>query len=773
MRFVPPIPLLVRLVTALVLVLGVPYVGLAMLPPEYWTFGWTPLPPLFDSADVVAVAVLGLVGHGALGWRRRRLTGPGGWSQAGMALVWMVATAASGTLWWKASFDPGRDDSWLRPGAVVLTIVLPLVLCHLARGMARSLSDWRRGERESLAGWLRHRRLVLGAGATLVTGIGVFWYVEIHRPLACLYSERLVRLDREARRALCHQTLRYLALAPHDAFVWLSDIGDEESVPLIINALRWGDDSPVCTFGHGRGALKSLTNQTTDGSYAAWRRWYEANRHKSRLDWIVAGFTARGFAVTRAGDEGSVREASRALGEDQSNGAARNALDLLESYDPGLVNRVREEAARDGSATVRMGCALSGQRDGLAVEPLLRRLLVDPERRVSWAARLVLSSQQLRRTKDGPRLEVEVIPVGSGWHGQGPVSLEGVVCFLAPHPRDQEAVVAYDLRERRVVWEQATGARMRDAPAAGDRHVYFNTDSATDSASVQCRELKSGALLWKVDVDLESTEGSPLLAGPLVIVNGHAVREDATRPRAPEARKARKRKKGQEGEEMEPSPEPHMVLLRQSDGAKALKLEGRALGAAGELLYVVQGSSVIELRLSDLQLARRFQIVGSVLGIAAAGDTLAFVVRREPQDPESGAAELVVEGWSLETGRRGYTRTIREDFDEGEDCLIGQGSSGVLHGSSGDNDYSFAVDLADGRVLWEIPFGGDMVELGGVLAVHVPGWGILFLDRATGDLVACHDPDDAHGMVWALRVFDGRLFAFAEKALLRIEPPRR
>src|SRR5262245_61252753 len=121
MRFVPPIPIFVRLAAALLLLAGVPALGLVLLPPEYWSFRDAPWSQLFDSADVLVVLAVGVLGHAYLWYQRRRAPRQSRASRLAMVLVWMLATFCVGILWWKASCDPGRADSWLRAAAVALT----------------------------------------------------------------------------------------------------------------------------------------------------------------------------------------------------------------------------------------------------------------------------------------------------------------------------------------------------------------------------------------------------------------------------------------------------------------------------------------------------------------------------------------------------------------------------------------------------------------------------------------------------------------------------
>ncbi len=71
----------------------------------------------------------------------------------------------------------------------------------------------------------------------------------------------------------------------HDAFIYLEVLGNKDSVPLLIRALRWqpgplknrdGTDAGImeCTVGHCVDALKSLTGEDFKYAADAWQKWW-------------------------------------------------------------------------------------------------------------------------------------------------------------------------------------------------------------------------------------------------------------------------------------------------------------------------------------------------------------------------------------------------------------------------------------------------------------------------------------------------------------------
>jgi hypothetical protein len=159
--------------------------------------------------------------------------------------------------------------------------------------------------------------------------------------------------DTATAREACHQAIRWFPPAGHDAYIRLAFVGDETSVPRLIRALRWAPDGAngwECTWSHCCEALSAITNQKPGYSYKAWRTWYEANRTKSRLDWIADGFRDAGYEVTPDGQEETVR-ALLAIAKRHEQGKVdnepwwfgRNARLLLESCGPGIVRAVQQQ----------------------------------------------------------------------------------------------------------------------------------------------------------------------------------------------------------------------------------------------------------------------------------------------------------------------------------------------------------------------------------------------------------------------------------------------
>jgi hypothetical protein len=70
----------------------------------------------------------------------------------------------------------------------------------------------------------------------------------------------------------------------HDAFINLTCCGNKSSVPILIDALDWAvkqwgsfneDEPTICTWGHCKDALKSLTGEDFGFDNVAWRNWWD------------------------------------------------------------------------------------------------------------------------------------------------------------------------------------------------------------------------------------------------------------------------------------------------------------------------------------------------------------------------------------------------------------------------------------------------------------------------------------------------------------------
>lgn len=124
----------------------------------------------------------------------------------------------------------------------------------------------------------------------LVAGVFAIWaYFEVLRPnwmLARLGSgHRKQAVPPEKLRKICHKVLTQRFGNHHDAFIALETVGNAESIPYLINALKW-QRIPVkggvvtCTTAHCTQRLWELTGEWYEYDYSKWEAWWKETGSK-------------------------------------------------------------------------------------------------------------------------------------------------------------------------------------------------------------------------------------------------------------------------------------------------------------------------------------------------------------------------------------------------------------------------------------------------------------------------------------------------------------
>jgi len=97
-------------------------------------------------------------------------------------------------------------------------------------------------------------------------------------------------MPRKKIRDACHKILRNWAVGDHDAFLALAKVGNKDSIPYLIRALKWQNvqhrkaiangGATECTYGHCLCALEKLAGMSFEGDDKAWRKWWrQTGRH--------------------------------------------------------------------------------------------------------------------------------------------------------------------------------------------------------------------------------------------------------------------------------------------------------------------------------------------------------------------------------------------------------------------------------------------------------------------------------------------------------------
>lgn len=137
----------------------------------------------------------------------------------------------------------------------------------------------------------------------LLAACFAYLYVEIYYPNAHMSDPDILANPAKAR-IYAQKVLSHRLGNHHDAFINLGTVGTEESVPYLINALKWQENTPqenglmVCTKAHCLAAIRSLTNQNAGRNYPEWAQWWKSNKAKTRRQWVLDGFSKSGLPVS-------------------------------------------------------------------------------------------------------------------------------------------------------------------------------------------------------------------------------------------------------------------------------------------------------------------------------------------------------------------------------------------------------------------------------------------------------------------------------------------
>jgi len=727
---------------------------------EYWGFRRIAGPlSMVDSVGTLLIFFAAILWYGLL-WRKiDKKAYPAIRSDTLVLATTILASVAYLWLWWLCSQYMGANTE--RAAIALLAVAMPTINYYLILLARRTYRRWREPGAQSTR---RLRRNLLVAGASLggiVAIVVLLGYLLVVRPMLQLRD-----LDRNASieevREAYHRVIR-IPGGHHDAFITLGHMGDETSVPRLISSLRWAPSSEggsmVCTWVHCFDALRAITNQDAGWTRAAWREWYAANRHKTRLEWIADGFTAGGTNATTSPTEPNIRELLAFLGQgeygvcSQPDFQLRNVRVLLESYGDEIVQRVIDNIAQSGTPEEKRGAlryladwryggglplyAFDGTpgltKEAIALASSLRE---DSDRTVRLIANgLLLPGLREQHTEtSGDRINVGMAI------GRGVVSQEGVL-YLSMR---SGALLAYSTADRKRLWcfKGHTGKRVglwKFAMHRGRIYCMLKGDN------LSCIDARTGDQLWRTSLEREDLRfglDPPLPCGDEYV--------------AMSARERKERCKS------------YVVLFSTRDGTEVGQIEGELLGVCGTTIVTRVSRNIRATSPHDLAAPVEFAAGGNVMGLGRAGDTLVTVLTNHWhwKGQSSGGATVWVKGWSLASGREVYS-TAPFSADLGYDSRVVQGTDGTTYVFT--NYLTRAFDPNNGRTIWETPLGGKPSDVGRRLAI-ADRKAINVLDARDGTLEAYFRPQDAD--CFGRNVFvvgdqilaldsDGTLFIFA------------
>ena len=378
--------------------------------------------------------------------------------------------------------------------------------------------------------WLRQAAVIAAGVAAVALPLAGGWYWLMVRPERTLWEPG--DTTRDELRLACHRVLRW-GSERHDVFAFLADVGDESSVPLLLDALDEFAADPhrgggCCREGCVQ-ALVALTNQRLGDLPAPWRAWYAQHGRETRWQWSLAGFQTLGLPVTDPPDEALLAALLRF--REQGRGRARRAIEyVFDHLPPGARDRFLAVSLADADMTLLRGCITEMQRVGSdADRRRLDALTAAPDPAVAERA-LTAYNQAVRVAvrRDGAASSFAGKVL---WHGQvSPFRLQRTALAddlqtLFFHAVEDLSgkhaeLGAFDLVTRRVRWRVALPRDSSYVCARGPRVCLTRRDRGLYPGLLLCAlDAATGRELWQRSVGGRGA----LLRGERLLLYGPAI----------------------------------------------------------------------------------------------------------------------------------------------------------------------------------------------------------------------------------------------------------
>jgi outer membrane protein assembly factor BamB len=590
---------------------------------------------------------------------------------------------------------------------------------------------------------IRWKLLLRIFGGVLLVFV-ILWiaaYFLLWVPVRALNDRNVIKnASPEKMRDLSHRAIRF-SQPHHDAFIYLSDYGDETSVPLLISCLRWMPRDRgfrECTWDHCLGALVSITNCNPGETYDDWARWYTHNRGKARTDWIAQGFSNKGLAVDSHGSPEMAGFLLAHLGQSEwekwrvGSCEQRNAKTLLDHYDQNVVRDVIHDVISSGSVAAKRGVAwYYHKNDKPKYEDSLRQLMKDQDRTVRICASGALCRYHLNSKRNPFGKFEKSQPLDFVPQHRGAVS-DGI--FYVPTIGDK--YVAYGLSNEKIIWETKAQGGM---PTLKDNHVYFGSLDGT----MVCLSAQDGTLLWRTRLSLEHRLYA---VQPPTVIDSLVAGDDTVKIAKTEFSAL-------------------IALVNRADGTLLKVLDGKIAGASKDHLYIKRKGRFLALKAHGLSEVFAFDTEAEILGVVEHGDTACVVLSTHNPHSWPSWGEFWIEGWSLSTGRRQYRTDINKGgLDHG--MWVAQIAPGRMVIAM--KDLTSLVDLTNGSIIWDAAIGEELVCFThDRIALRRTG-GVTILDATTGEMIANLEPD--FGNEDYVVIFDNVFFADAGRVYIIGDP---
>jgi hypothetical protein len=649
-----------------------------------------------------------------------------------------------------------------------------------AHGAVADLAAWRAGTSESL--WRG-----LCTWGTLGAAIGLLWalpktyYVEcerLHQQLSHIQEWPENAADATAVRNLAHEVLRIKGPYFTEACRRLVEVGDATSVPLLIAVLQGipEDRLALDAWRYCRRALWIITNQEPGLTHAQLSAWYARNRARSRPDWIVEGFNARGTRVSTHGSTAEScklleligKEIETAIGESRHGGwlnwarctprllltegvenllcESYSAYVLLDSYDPAMLREVVATLVRSGTRAERLGCAVfAACTPNEESDAWLRALRKDQDCTVRWYASTNLLRGEQAAQKNSRSAVVETFELPVQVTRRSTISDHGIL-----YGADLSRLFAYDLRARALLWstERPTflACLLVDAMRA-----YV----VTDGGEFVCVTLADGRIAWRTRLELAQEMACRLSAcGRYVLLQEYDAGTQSARQAIEESSRKTSR----------------FSAYRKADGMACAEGEGDIAATGGTTMLLAQENAWRCVTIPPLAAAGTIRFDGEVDSLRICNDAvIAFLYKPAGAEEGNSRKTLWVEAWALPECTPKYARQLSLSATSIESVLVHSGTMYV----SGDGA-TWAIDTAGGAVLWQNQFGGRLLAAGERLLLYTDTI-LTILDRARGDLTGVYAlPGELYLVgqeAWPAFVADDRVLFCIGSSLHVVELP--
>lgn len=356
---------------------------------------------------------------------------------------------------------------------------------------------------------------------------------------------REARMSPAQRRAQLNAALR-IAREPHDAYIYLIELADDTSVPLLIERFRLDHPAPppppepepepppvdpfpysigpvapvahklipafYCVHAHLVDALANATNTHRGMYYPAWKAWWDENQHKSRREWLAQGFKEAGLSPSDPiDDQFGIGLIGVLDGSPLQRHLAMNARRLLDTVPAATRVAWIEAAARSDQRDRRLG-AVAALRDlhPNGHEDLLRTLASDADAGVRMNALNVLNG----RLRQRPDRQARARRMSGPDKKRGSASLVLTDDLLIAAGRG--GVEAFDVRSGRRRWRSEPVDNGWTMTVVKDRVMAATFDGHLIAFSPE------GAVVWRVpNGGGLDAYGNPVSPRRLFAVDGH------------------------------------------------------------------------------------------------------------------------------------------------------------------------------------------------------------------------------------------------------------